>query len=69
MQSWELGVTVNGVEHVTSRFTSFVDDISLAVAASFCSPLFLVKEAMIPDPLVVSCTFSPLLFSIQSNYV
>ena len=60
---------MHGVEHVIYQFISFVDDISLAVAASFCSPLFLVKEAMIPDPLVVSCTFSPLVFSIPSNYV
>ena len=58
----ELGVrcfTVNGVEHVIYQFISFVDDIGLAVAASFCSRLFLVKEEIIPDPLVVSCAFSP----------
>ena len=50
---------MNGVEHVIYQFISFVDDIGLAVAASFCSRLFLVKEEIIPDPLVVSCAFSP----------
>ena len=41
LQCWESGVSpVNGVEHVTPiNFTSFVDDISLAVACFFLLPV------------------------------
>ena len=45
---------MNGVEHVIYQFISFVDDISFAVAASFCSPLFLVCQGS-NDTRSISC--------------